>query len=135
MFSWDNPLIFFLWVSSSVLPLVCDLVTFSRHDPTISFCVSGSVSLLVENLSFCTDLHWISYLTRIYCISSVDICYEIHPLNSYLYVHWILDFKQLLLIITSSLCISFLLTLQLWHLYSCTDMTLLLKSRTLGCIR
>ena len=69
----------FLCVSISVLPLVCDLVTFSRHGTTILFCVSGSVSLLVENLSFCTDLHLISYLARIYCIFFVDIWFVIHP--------------------------------------------------------
>ena len=46
----------------------------------------GSGRLLVENLSFYTDLHWISYLTRIYCISSVDIFgFEIQPACAYHY--------------------------------------------------
>ena len=79
----DDHLIVFLWVSIKVLPLVCDLVTFSKHGPTISFCVSGFGSLLVENVSFCTDHHRISYLARIYCISSVDIWLKIHPACAY----------------------------------------------------
>ena len=65
--------IFFLSVSISVLPIICALVTFSRHGTTISFRVSGSGSILVENLSFFIYLHLIFYLAIIYCISSVDL--------------------------------------------------------------
>ena len=102
MQSWHDHLIVFLWVSISVILLVCAFVAFSRRPNNLILCL-----LIQQIIGRECVLLYRSPLDILIGQTIFQIIRRYFGLNT-----------------------SNLWSLQHWHSYSSTDMTLLLKSRT-----